>query len=134
MAMVLFVIGMTALSSCTKSKENLILGKWKLESVSATYGGQTFEMSVSELIEMFGAFGAADVENVYIEFKDDGKVYSEGESASYTIDGDKISIVDEGEVFVATITELTSSALTLEETEVDDEVGEITIALHFKKA
>lgn len=134
MAMVLFVIGMTALSSCTKSKENLILGKWKLESVSATYGGQTYEMSVSQLVDMYSAFGASDVENLYIEFKDDGKVYGEGGSASYTIDGDKLTIMDEGEVFVVTITELTSSALTLEETEVDDEVGEMTMSLHFKKA
>ena len=53
MAMVLFVASMTALTSCTKSNAELILGKWSLESVKATYGGTTIEMTIADLLSMY---------------------------------------------------------------------------------
>ena len=139
MAMVLFVVGMTAFTSCTKSKEKLILGNWKLEKVSATYAGQTFQMSVAELVKMLSGYGVdEDIEDIILEFKNDGYVYFQGEGAQYTIDGDKLTLLDEEESLEATITELTRTEMTLEGTEVyvDEETGitmEMTFDLYFKK-
>ena len=142
MAVVLFVMGMTALTSCTKSSEKMILGKWKLESVSASFAGQTFQMSVEELIEMLGtAFDdeVEDFDEVILEFRSDGYVYFQGESARYVIKDDKLIFEEsEDESLEATITELTKTEMTLEgkETYVDEETGvsmTIVYGLYFKK-
>ena len=139
--MVLFVVGMTALTSCTKNKEKQILGKWKLEKVSVTLGGYTIQMTTAQLAEMLGEYGEGfeDVDEVVIEFKKDGNVYYQEESAKYVIDGEKLTLSDSnGESLEATIIELTKTEMTLEgkEVEVDEETGittEMIFNLYFKK-
>ena len=136
MAVVFFVMGMTALTSCTKSKEKLILGKWKLENVSASFAGQTFNMSVSELIALLELEDEeVDVEEVILEFKNDGYVYFQGEGVRYTVDGDILTLEeDENRTLQATITEITKSEMTLEGEEKDEETGmTIVFGLYFKK-
>ena len=140
MAMVLFVVGMTALSSCTKSKEKMILGKWELEKVSANIGGNSFQISANELMSMLGAYNdeLEDLDDVIVEFKNDGYVYFEGEGARYVIDGDKLTFEAGEETLEATITELTNSKMSMEatETEFDEETGmtmKMTFDLHFKR-
>ena len=141
MAMVLFVVGMTALSSCTKSKEKkMILGKWELEKVSASMGGYTFQITADQLMEMLGEYGeeVGDVDEVILEFKNDGYVYFQGDGARYVLEGDKLTLEAGEDTLEATIIELTDSSLTLEgtESEFDEETGmtmKITFNLYFKR-
>ena len=136
MAMVLFVVGMTALTSCTKSNEKLILGKWKLEKVSATFAGQTFNMSVSELLALLALEGEEiDDDEVILEFKNDGKVYFQDEGVRYTVDDNILTLEeDEDSTFQANIVEITKSEMTLEGKEKDDETGlTLTYGLYFKR-
>lgn len=141
MAMVLFVVGMTALTSCTKSKEKMILGKWELEKVSVTMGGYSMQITVAELMELMGEYGEeiGDIDEMILEFKNDGYVYAQGEGVRYVIDGDQLTI-DGGEegTIEATITELTKTEMTLEgkETYEDEETGMSMTAvfnLYFKR-
>ena len=140
MAMVLFVVGMTALSSCTKSKEKMILGKWELEKVSASMGGYTFQITADQLMEMLGEYGeeVGDVDEVILEFKNDGYVYFQGDGTRYVLEGDKLTLEAGEDTLEATIIELTDSSLTLEgtESEFDEETGmtmKITFNLYFKR-
>ena len=125
MSLVLFVVSMTALTSCSKSNEKLILGKWELEKVSAIYMGQTIEMTVDDLAAMIGI---EEVEDVCLEFKDNGTVVADGDSANYTIDKEKLTISSDGVSYEMKIIELTKKELTVEATEEG-----MTITLYFKK-
>jgi len=127
MSLVLFVVGMTALTSCSKSNEKLILGKWELEKVSAIYMGQTFEMTIDDLAAMIGV---EEVENVCLEFKNNGTVIAaDGDIANYTIDKEKLTISSDGVSYEMKIIELTKKDLTVEATEEGT-----TVTLYFKKA
>lgn len=126
MAMVLFVFSLATLTSCTKSSEKLILGKWQLDRIAASYGGETYEFTMAEFAEMFGE---DEVPLATLEFKDDGYVYSpDGDKASYSIDGEKLTITEDGESTTMNIVELTKTdlALSAEEDGVD-------MTLYFKK-
>lgn len=133
MAMVLFVVGMATLPSCTKSNADLILGKWKLDKATASFGGQTFTMSASDLAAMMGS--EIDVDELVVEFKNDGKVYSEGEAepARYTIDGDKLSIITPEETFNMIITKLNRTDLVLEMIIEEEEVEGMKGQIFFKR-
>ena len=110
MAMLFFVVSMTALTSCTKSNEKLIIGKWKPDAISATYNGQTIELTLAQLATFF----EADIEDLVVEFKDDGYVYAEGEKMSlYHVDDNILTITVEGETRTIDIVELTSKDLWL---------------------
>lgn len=111
MAMVLFVVSMTALTSCTKSKEKLILGKWKLETITMNYGGQSVSLTTEAFAEMFDD---EELKDVIVEFRDNGYAYFNGQGVPYTIDGDYITVTEEGQSMQMTIAELTSSKLLLE--------------------
>ena len=127
MAMVLFVAGMTALTSCSKSNDKLIVGKWQLEAVSAIYGEESIQLTMDQIAAIAGI---GEAEKVFLEFKTDGKVYFDGGSATYKVEGDKLKINEESEAYTITITELTSKALTLEVSDVEDGG---TFSIHFKK-
>ena len=118
MALVLFVIGMTAMTSCSKSKDKLIVGKWKLETITASYQGISQEIDPSLWYD----------EDVYMEFTSDGKVISDGETASYSIEDDVLIMTDDYETIRVTIVELTKSTLVLAE----EEDG-VSMELHFSK-
>lgn len=133
LAMVLFVVGMTTLPSCTKSNSDLILGKWKLDKATATYAGQTFTLSMSDLAAMVG-FGIS-VDEFIVEFKNDGLVYAVGEPgpAQYTVDGDKLSIITPEETLNMVITKLTSSELVVDMVFDDEDVSGAKGQLFFKR-
>ena len=133
MAMVLFVVGMTTLSSCTKSKAELILGKWQFDKAVASYGDESFQMSASDLVAMLDM--SIDVEDLVIEFKSDGRVYAAGESepASYTIDGDKLTIITPEESFQMVITKLTSTMLILEPQYEVEDMEDVKVEIDFKR-
>ena len=142
MAMVLFVIGMTALTSCSKGKDKLIIGKWEISSISISGGGYNMDLTMEEFYELLGA-DAEDAEPIVLEFRNDGKVYMVNmdadveEGLPYSIDGDKLTVQvtdEEGneEYETMIIKELTEKALTLERTGMVEELDDdMTVALHF---
>ena len=144
MAMVLFVIGMTALTSCSKGKDKLIIGKWEISSISISGGGYNMDLTMEEFYELLGA-DAEDAEPIVLEFRNYGKVYMVNmdadveEGLPYSIDGDKLTVQvtdEEGneEYETMIIKELTEKALTLERTGMVEELDDdMTVALHFKK-
>ena len=135
MAMVLFVMGMTALTSCTKDNSDLILGKWKFDKATMSYGGQTVQLTAADLADMMNFQGSSD--EFVVDFKSDGKVYAsdEPEPANYTLDGSKLTVFTPEITFRMTITKLTSSTLVVEPEFDDDEMPEGAKAeIRFKKA
>ena len=134
MAMVLFVISMTALTSCTKDNSDLILGKWKFDKATMSYGGQTVQLTAADLADMMNFQGSSD--EFVVDFKSDGKVYAsdEPEPANYTLDGSKLTVFTPEITFRMTITKLTSSTLVVEPELDDDEMPEGAKAeIRFKK-
>ena len=115
MTMVLFVIGMTSLSSCTKDNSDLILGKWKFDKATMSYGGESVQLTAADLAAMMDLQGISSDEFV-VEFKSGGKVYAsdEPEPANYTIDGDKLTVISPETTFTMTITKLTNTTLIVE--------------------
>ncbi len=136
LAMVLFVVGMTALTSCTKSNEKRILGKWQMESISLNFDGMTMQLTPEQFVQMLGIPVEEEMEDIILEFKNDGYVYSMyGEKLEYTVVDNQLTIkMDEGEPLVATITQLTDKEMIVEAEEVDEESGMASsFALYFKR-
>ena len=129
MAMLLFVFSMTALTSCNKEAENLIVGKWECTTATYTEEGSTY--SVPELIGMIWEFKAnGDLIGTLLDVEDDDYTAE----ASYVILGNILTITStdlDGDVDTESyvIKELTKSKLVLEETDEWDE----TAVLEFKK-
>jgi hypothetical protein len=134
-AMVLFVVGMTALTSCTKSKEKLILGKWEIESISITVGGMTMHMTPAQLAQMYGIPVEGELDAAILEFKNDGYVYYRDEKVEYTIVDDQLSMMlFEDDPFVGTITELTDKEMIVEANDYNEESGVTSVfAVYFKR-
>ena len=134
LAMVLFVIGMTSLTSCTKDNSDLIIGKWKFDKASVSFGGESVEMTAADLAAMRNLNGFSEDEFI-IEFKSDGKVYAsdEPEPANYTVDGNKLTVFTPEETFKMNITKLTNTTLIVEP-EFNDEMPEgAKTEIRFKK-
>lgn len=134
MAMVMFVVSMTALTtSCTKGKSDLILGKWKFDKAMVSYGGESMELTASDIAVMMGM--EFDEQELIINFKNDGYVYggSEEDPARYTLNDDELSIITPEETFEMTITKLTNSTLIVEP-QFDGQMPEGAKAeIHFKR-
>ena len=136
MAMVLFVVGMTALTSCSKSNEERILGKWELESISLNVNGMTMQMTPTQLAQLMGISLEEELGKIILEFKNDGYLYYQDEKVEYTVNDDQLTIkMDDGEPLVATITELTNKELVFEAEDLNSESGiASSFALYFKRA
>lgn len=136
MAMVLFVVGMTALTSCSKSNEERILGKWELESISLNVNGMTMQMTPTQLAQLMGISLEEELGKIILEFKSDGYLYYQDEKVEYTVNDDQLTIkMDDGEPLVATITELTNKELVFEAEDLNSESGiASSFALYFKRA
>ncbi len=124
MAMVLFVVGMTSLTSCTKDNSDLIIGKWKFDKASVSFGGESVQMSAADVLAMMELNGLSEDELVF-EFKSDGKVYAGDEPgpANYTVDGDKLKIIAPDTTFEMLITKLTNTTLIVEP-QFDDQMSD----------
>lgn len=130
MAMLLFVVSMTALTSCKKENTKLIVGRW--ECVTASYTDDGITESIPALKGMVW------------EFKADGKVVADASidlqdidiieaDATYVVSGNTLTIrsveIDhdvETETYL--IKELTNSKLVLQERDNDD-----YLLIEFKK-
>lgn len=132
MVMLLFVVSMTALTSCNKEAENLIVGKWECTAANYTDEGTTY--SVPELIGMIWEFKAnGDLIGTILDDEDDYDDVSE--TASYVILGNILTITStdlDGDVDSESyiIKELTKSKLVLED---DDNEWDENAVLEFKK-
>jgi hypothetical protein len=91
MAMLLFAAILTTLVSCSKSNDNLIVGKWQCVSGDGQYYFFT--------------------DKVY-EFKSDGTLITPWETIHYKVDGDVLSIIFSYTINYS-IDELTSTEMTL---------------------
>ena len=136
MAMVLFVVGMTSLTSCSKSNEERILGKWELESISLNVNGMTMQLTPTQLAQFMEIPLEEELGKIILEFKNDGYLYYQDEKVEYTVNDDQLTIkMDDGEPLVATITELTNKELVFEAEDFNSESGiASSIALYFKRA
>ena len=134
--MVLFVVGMTALTSCSKSNEERILGKWELESISLNVNGMTMQLTPTQLAQLMGISLEEELGKIILEFKNDGYLYYQVEKVEYTVNDDQLTIkMDDGEPLVATITELTNKELVFEAEDLNSESGiASSFALYFKRA
>ena len=130
MAMLLFVVSMTTLTSCKKENTKLIVGRW--ECVTASYTDDGITESIPALKGMVW------------EFKSDGKVVADVSidlpdidiieaDATYVVSGNTLTIrsveIDhdvETETYL--IKELTNSKLVLQERDNDD-----YLLIEFKK-
>ena len=130
MAMLLFVVSMTTLTSCKKENTKLIVGRW--ECVTASYTDDGITESIPALKGMVW------------EFKADGKVVADASidlqdidiieaDATYVVSGNTLTIrsveIDhdiETETYL--IKELTNSKLVLQERDNDD-----YLLIEFKK-
>ena len=133
--MVLFVVGMTAFTSCSKSNADLILGKWELQKASMQQGDQTFEFTIDQLAEMLGD-ESYDLIDPVLEFKNDGFVYNqEGDKYPYSVKDNVLTITgydedeDLEESMSFTIVELTKTSLAI-----SGEQEDVLVTLYFKKA
>ena len=126
--MLLFVVSMTALTSCSKKSEKLIVGKWECVAASYTENGETHSFT--------------ELDGMIWEFKTDGTViglmpedFDNGTdlSVTYVIVDDQLtmSYIDEDgdlEKETYTIKELTNSKLVIEEV-----AEQTTVKIEFKK-
>ena len=124
LSLVLLVGAMFTFSSCKKDNQELIIGTWSLTE------GTSNDPEMSVVLPMM-------IGNMAMEFTEDGVVttamtmfgQTQTSTGSYTIDGDKITMIDEdGETSTATIKELTKKKLTLNTVE-----GTYEITLTFEK-
>ena len=130
MAMLLFVVSMTALTSCKKENTKLIVGRW--ECVTASYTDDGITQSIPALKGMVWEFKADGkvVADVSIDLPDIDIIEAD---ATYVVSGDVLtikSVESDGDIDTEKylIKELTKSKLMLEERD-DDEV----LVLEFKK-
>ena len=134
MAMVLFVVSMTALTSCTKDNDKLILGKWKLQSVTYQSAGQTVELTIAQM----AALNGEEITDFFVEFKSDGYVYASAsiyfdeQGTRYSIEGDTLFIHEEGEDMEIDIVELSNKKMSLGKADVDDD--DVYLILNFVRS
>ena len=124
MAILLFVVSMTALTSCKKTSKELIVGKWECTAASFTEDGVTQPVSY--------------LNNMIWEFTANGTVISSlnedtnNGTATYAVVDSELTITytdeDEIEIEKYTIKELTNSKLLLEKS-IDNRI----ITYEFKK-
>ena len=131
MAMVLFVVGLASMTSCTKNNEKLIVGKWKMETVALSSEGISAEISVAQLLKMAELMDE-DVIDPIVEFTEDGYVYVEGEGARYTIDKDYLTLSYDGECVRLGIEGLSSKSMTLSYKGMEEGIS-YTITMNLKK-
>jgi len=130
MAMLLFVVSMTALTSCNKEAEQLIVGKWECTTATFTEDGVT--QSVPWVIGMVWEFKAnGDIISTIPDSLNEGD--DETVSATYVILGDILTITSvelDGDIESTSyiIKDLAKSKFVLEERD-EDEV----FVLEFKK-
>ena len=130
MAMLLFVVSMTALTSCKKENTKLIVGRW--ECVTASYTDDGITESIPALKGMVWEFKADGkvVADVSIDLQDIDIIEAD---ATYVVSGNTLTIrsveIDhdiETETYL--IKELTNSKLVLQERDNDD-----YLLIEFKK-
>ena len=127
MVILLFVVSMTALTSCNKEAENLIVGKWECTSAIATLDDET--EIVSQYIGWVWLFNNDGI--VTTEYNGEESETPIVSTAKYVIDDNQLTFtsLNNEETKVYTIKELTSSKLSIELPIEEDS----SLSLEFKK-
>ena len=126
--MLLFVVSMTALTSCKKTSKNLIVGKWECTAASYTEDGET--ETFTELNGMIWEFKA---DGTVIGIMPDDLDNGTDISVKYAIVDNVLTMTytdEDGdpEKETYTIKELTKSKLVLEESD-----GDMIVTIEFKR-
>ena len=126
--MLLFVVSMTALTSCSKKSENLIVGKWECTTASYTEDGET--QSFTDLNGMIWEFKA---DGTVIGIMPDDLDNGTDISVKYAIVDNVLTLTytdEDGDLEKETYTikELTKSKLVLEES-----AGDMIVTFEFKR-
>lgn len=123
-ALLLGLFGMLAMSSCSKN-EDLIVGKWQLDTV--TVNGQTQPMGgMMTMIFQFNEDNSGSIEMA---------VFGEtmNEAFTYAVDGDKLNLTQDGETITATIKNLNKKNLEIEVEDMDEEEGLLMGTMSFSR-
>lgn len=73
-----------------KAEENSIVGKWEFQSFTADI--KTSDQKITDKIKTSLTSHESEVKGRTVEFTSDGKMVSEGDSTSYSISGNKLTI------------------------------------------
>lgn len=118
---IVFLSCFILLNSCSKSKSELIIGKWFLDSASSTY-------SANGSVTIHDVNPSDVVEGLMWEFASNGYLYDvSGERAIYKIVGDNVSIERNGDTWSLHIVGLERQSMDLS----FEEDTNTTIFMHF---
>jgi len=129
--MLLFVVSMTALTSCNKEAQNLIVGKW--ECVNAFYTDEGITYPIPNVDGMIWEFKSDGKLTVTLPASIDHEIDLYNPTASYVILGDLLTITstdEDGDVDteVYNIKELNDTKLLLENYD-----GDVLVTSEFKR-
>lgn len=116
--LLLFGVFATLLFSCSKDDEFSIIGKWNIDKMTVSYYQGT------TLLQTFSQVDSPENDLGWIEFKDGGTgTDPDGGSITWTMKGDKITVVAEDETLEFTITTKEKNKLVVETSETMTEEG-----------
>lgn len=124
------IASMACVTSCTKDKEDLIVGKWVFDNatVSVTLDDPEMQAIFDQYLAVEMEELNADMQGDQLEFRGDHTCISidedgESEPDTWSINGDQLTVAGE----VMTIKSLTKKSLVLEMVEdIDDEEDEMS--------
>lgn len=136
-AMLLFVLSLTILTSCNKTNEQLIIGKWECVTATMTMDGETG--TIPGMVGAFWIFGADGTLTGESAENSDPNANASSNPATYVVKDNQVTITglnhaDESRTVIYTIKELTNRKLLLEASaEVPSSSHEISTSMEFKR-
>ncbi|MBQ6729036.1 MAG: lipocalin family protein [Bacteroidales bacterium] len=136
-AMLLFVLSLTTLTSCNKTNEQLIIGKWECVTATMTMDGETG--TIPDMVGAFWIFGADGTLTGESAENSDPNTNASSNPATYVVNDNQVTITglnhaDESQTVIYTIKELTNRKLLLEASaEVPSSSHEISTSMEFKR-
>ena len=122
----LCIAAMGLATSCSKDNEDLIVGKWK-----GTAGTMTItNLTTNEVT----THNDPSVVGTILEFTKDGKMFFDGQTLSYTVNGSEVTtILDNGEQNKFDINELTENKLKISFKPVEEQGNRYVSTAEFVK-
>ncbi len=136
-AMLLFLLSLTTLTSCNKTNEQLIIGKWECVTATVTMDGETG--TIPGMVGAFWIFGADGTLTGESAENSDPNANASSNPATYVVKDNQVTITglnhaDESQTVIYTIKELTNRKLLLEASaEVPSSSHVISTSMEFKK-
>ena len=126
LAMMLCIATMGLTTSCSKDNEDLIVGKWKCTASTTTITNLTTnEVTTHNDPSTIG---------MTFEFTKDGKMIFNGQTLSYTVNGNEFSMIfDNGEKNNFDINELTEDELKISSKPIEEQGNRYVETIEFVK-